>query len=246
MRGHDVGDAVLVEVGERLRANLRPGDVAARLGGDEFAVLMYSWPAERDRVARAAARRAGRPTTSRRGRCSCRPASASPVDAAQPHVDCCATPTSRCATSKQRGKNRVERTTPAYDSAAAPAGPPRDTSCAARSSAAVPSGVPAGGRAALGATGRRRGAAALAPPELGTGAAGRVHPDRRGDGTIVPLGPWVLERPAAGCPWLADGQRRLAWRSTCPPARAARTRHVDHVAIAHDAPASHPQRWCWR
>ena len=40
MRGHDVGDAVLTEVGRRLRGNLRPGDVAARLGGDEFAVLM--------------------------------------------------------------------------------------------------------------------------------------------------------------------------------------------------------------
>ncbi|MGK5678859.1 putative bifunctional diguanylate cyclase/phosphodiesterase [Actinoplanes sp. URMC 104] len=40
MRGHDVGDAVLTEVGERLRRNLLDGDVAARLGGDEFAVLM--------------------------------------------------------------------------------------------------------------------------------------------------------------------------------------------------------------
>ncbi|WP_046563650.1 bifunctional diguanylate cyclase/phosphodiesterase [Micromonospora sp. HK10] len=41
MRGHDVGDAVLAEVGRRLRGNLRPGDLAARLGGDEFAVLMH-------------------------------------------------------------------------------------------------------------------------------------------------------------------------------------------------------------
>jgi len=40
MRGHDVGDAVLAEVGARLRRNLLTGDVAARLGGDEFAVLM--------------------------------------------------------------------------------------------------------------------------------------------------------------------------------------------------------------
>jgi diguanylate cyclase (GGDEF)-like protein len=42
MRGHDLGDAVLVEVGRRLRANLRRGDLAARLGGDEFAVLMWA------------------------------------------------------------------------------------------------------------------------------------------------------------------------------------------------------------
>ena len=41
MRGHDAGDAVLAEVGERLRRNLLGGDVAARLGGDEFAVLMH-------------------------------------------------------------------------------------------------------------------------------------------------------------------------------------------------------------
>ncbi|GAA2904466.1 hypothetical protein Acy02nite_60200 [Actinoplanes cyaneus] len=41
LRGHDVGDAVLAEVGARLARNLLDGDVAARLGGDEFAVLMH-------------------------------------------------------------------------------------------------------------------------------------------------------------------------------------------------------------
>ncbi|GGM37383.1 hypothetical protein GCM10011608_22470 [Micromonospora sonchi] len=51
MRGHDVGDAVLAEVGRRLRGNLRPGDVAARLGGDEFAVLMPGGPTEAGAVA---------------------------------------------------------------------------------------------------------------------------------------------------------------------------------------------------
>ncbi|AGL20481.1 diguanylate cyclase/phosphodiesterase [Actinoplanes sp. N902-109] len=50
MRGHDVGDAVLAEVGARLRANLRDGDVAARLGGDEFAVLMAATREEALRV----------------------------------------------------------------------------------------------------------------------------------------------------------------------------------------------------
>ncbi|WP_372424072.1 putative bifunctional diguanylate cyclase/phosphodiesterase [Salinarimonas chemoclinalis] len=38
--GHDVGDALLREIGHRLAAALRPADVAARLGGDEFAILM--------------------------------------------------------------------------------------------------------------------------------------------------------------------------------------------------------------
>ncbi|HEY7176012.1 MAG TPA: diguanylate cyclase, partial [Micromonosporaceae bacterium] len=41
-RGHDAGDAVLTEVGARLRTLLAPGDVAARTGGDEFAVYLSS------------------------------------------------------------------------------------------------------------------------------------------------------------------------------------------------------------
>jgi diguanylate cyclase (GGDEF)-like protein len=39
--GHQGGDAVLRQVGERLRHGLRAGDVAARVGGDEFALLLH-------------------------------------------------------------------------------------------------------------------------------------------------------------------------------------------------------------
>ena len=39
-KGHPAGDKLLANVGERLRKEVREGDVLARIGGDEFAIIM--------------------------------------------------------------------------------------------------------------------------------------------------------------------------------------------------------------
>jgi diguanylate cyclase (GGDEF)-like protein/PAS domain S-box-containing protein len=39
--GHDTGDALILEIANVLRSNLRGNDVIARIGGDEFVVCLY-------------------------------------------------------------------------------------------------------------------------------------------------------------------------------------------------------------
>ncbi|HST18551.1 MAG TPA: GGDEF and EAL domain-containing protein [Gaiellaceae bacterium] len=53
--GHDVGDAVLARLGQRIQHTVRAGDAAARLGGDEFAVVLAT-VAEPAEAAKAAER----------------------------------------------------------------------------------------------------------------------------------------------------------------------------------------------
>ncbi len=49
--GHAAGDAVLAEVGARLRACIRNTDTVARLGGDEFGVLMAGFETDDEVIA---------------------------------------------------------------------------------------------------------------------------------------------------------------------------------------------------
>jgi diguanylate cyclase (GGDEF)-like protein/PAS domain S-box-containing protein len=62
--GHDVGDGVLIEAAQRIKACVREVDMVARLGGDEFVVLMGDLDAGNevlDRVAGSLVRRLSEP-----------------------------------------------------------------------------------------------------------------------------------------------------------------------------------------
>ena len=51
--GHEAGDSLLVQIGERLQRVTRAHDTAARIGGDEFAVLLTEVASEAEAIAAA-------------------------------------------------------------------------------------------------------------------------------------------------------------------------------------------------
>ena len=64
--GHGVGDELLVQVADRIRHSIRPGDVPTRLGGDEFGVLVSDVDAARaGRSPTGSSRPCGRRSASR-------------------------------------------------------------------------------------------------------------------------------------------------------------------------------------
>lgn len=116
LRGHDVGDAVLVEVAQRLRMNIRPGDIAARMGGDEFAVLVWATMADATTAAQRLLSALGQSyqtdagsvfVSASIGLASC--ASATDIAGLLRNADLA------LRFAKQRGKDRVELYDVAYD-----------------------------------------------------------------------------------------------------------------------------------
>ncbi|MGS2614802.1 putative bifunctional diguanylate cyclase/phosphodiesterase [Micromonospora sp. LZ34] len=243
MRGHDVGDAVLAEVGRRLRGNLRPGDVAARLGGDEFAVLLHGLPADADRVAERLLGVLGRAYDQPEGPVFLSVsiglagwAGNPDVELLQRHADLA------LRYAKQRGKNRIERYDAAYDQLLR-----RRTTLehelrgaierdelrlVFQPVASLPSVRPVGAEALL----RWR------HPQLGNVRPDEFIPLAEECGMIARLGAWVLHQACHQLSrWLADGHD--VWVSVnVSPRELHAPEYVVQVAEALRAHHVPPQR----
>ncbi|WP_433394011.1 putative bifunctional diguanylate cyclase/phosphodiesterase [Micromonospora sp. KLBMP9576] len=243
MRGHDVGDAVLAEVGERLRANLRPGDVAARLGGDEFAVLMHGRPAEADRVAERLLGVLGRAYDQPEGPVFLSVSIGVAGWAGEPDVELLLRHADLALRyAKQRGKNRIERYDAAYDKLLRRRSTLEHELRGAierdelrlvfQPVASLPSVRPVGAEALL----RWR------HPVLGNVGPDEFIPLAEECGMIAKLGAWVLHQACQQLSrWLADGHD--VWVSVnVSPRELHAPEYVVQVAEALRAHRVPPQR----
>src|SRR5690606_29018575 len=120
--GMQVGDRLLVKLGELIRTRLIPGGAAARVSGDRFAILLPATEADATafaeglRSAIAALTPASLGVSSESELHSSLSVGVAPFDtsAADPRVVLAAAETA-CRAAKRRGRNRVERFTPGGD-----------------------------------------------------------------------------------------------------------------------------------
>ncbi|MFI9642139.1 putative bifunctional diguanylate cyclase/phosphodiesterase [Micromonospora sp. NPDC051925] len=243
MRGHDVGDMVLAEVGRRLRGNLRPGDLAARLGGDEFAVLMRGRPADADVVAERLLGVLSRPYDQVGGAVFLSVSigvagqgGESDVVGLLRHADLA------LRYAKQRGKNRIERYDGSYDQLLTRrtrlehemrgAIERNELRLAFQPVASLPSVRPVGAEALL----------RWHHPELGNIRPDEFIPLAEECGMIAKLGAWVLHQACWQLSrWLADGHD--VWVSVnVSPRELHAPEYVVQVAEALRAHHVPPQR----
>ncbi|WP_089008954.1 putative bifunctional diguanylate cyclase/phosphodiesterase [Micromonospora viridifaciens] len=242
MRGHDVGDAVLAEVGRRLRGNLRPGDLAARLGGDEFAVLMHG-ASDAGPVAERLLGVLGRPYEETDGPVFLSVSIGVAANHGQTDVELLLRNADLALRyAKQRGKNRIERYDATYDQLLRRrtmlehelrgAIERDELRLAFQPVASLPSVRPVGAEALL----------RWHHPELGNVRPDEFIPLAEECGMISKLGAWVLHQACYQLSrWLADGHD--VWVSVnVSPRELHASEYVVQVAEALRAHHVPPQR----